>query len=143
MAPRVKPPFKSGLEQDIAKQLESAGIEYEYEGDTLSYLVPARDANYTPDFVFKRLPILIEGKGRFGHRGKGGAAERQKLVLVKQQCPAMDVRIVFQNAKLPIYKGSKTTYAKWADDHGFKWSDKGVVPAEWLKEIKQLQKGKK
>jgi hypothetical protein len=43
---------------------------------------------------------------------------------------------VFQDVKKPIYKGSKTTYAKWATDHGFTFSDKGVVPASWIKELK-------
>jgi hypothetical protein len=43
---------------------------------------------------------------------------------------------VFQNANAKIYKGSKTTYAKWAEDHDFKWADKGIVPASWIKELK-------
>jgi hypothetical protein len=61
---------------------------------------------------------------------------RQRLILAKQQNPALDIRIVFENASLPINKGSPTTYAKWAEDHGFKWADKGVVPASWIKEMK-------
>jgi hypothetical protein len=73
--------------------------------------------------------IILEAKGRFGDKFGNGAKERQKLILLQEQHPELDIRIVFQRASTAIYKGSKTTYAKWADDHGFKWSDKGTVPA--------------
>jgi hypothetical protein len=128
--------FRSRLEKKVADQLAKEGIAYEYESIVIPYVVPSRDARYTPDFPCPA-KIILEAKGRFGHRGKGGAAERQKLVLVKEQHPHLDIRLVFQRASTPIYKGSKTTYAKWADDHGFKWSDNGTVPAAWIKEMKQ------
>ena len=41
------------------------------------------------------------------------------MILLKEQHPELDIRIVFQDMKKPIYRGSKTTYAKWATDHGF------------------------
>jgi hypothetical protein len=131
--------FRSGLEQKVAEQLKLAGVDYGFERLTVPYTVPARDAKYLPDFVFDNAPnIIIEAKGRFGHHKSdaNGAAERQKLILVKEQNPHLDVRIVFQDAKKKIYKGSKTTYAKWAEDHGFLWSDKGIVPREWIKQLK-------
>lgn len=134
----LEPTYRSKLEERIAKQLDQAGVEYEYEGGWVRYVVPARDAKYLPDFRFKK-GILIEAKGRFGH-DKGdasGAKERQKLILLKQQHPELDIRIVFQNAKKPIYRGSKTSYARWAQDNGFLYADKGEVPAEWIKEIKK------
>ena len=131
----IEEPFRSRLELKVAKQLKSEGIKYDYESIVVPYKVPSRDAKYTPDFPCPH-DIILEAKGRFGHRGKGGAAERQKLILVKEQHPHLDIRLVFQNANLPIYKGSKTTYAKWADDHGFLWADKGVVPDAWIKEMK-------
>jgi hypothetical protein len=136
----IETPFKSKLEKRVADQLQRAGIKYDYETIVVPYKVPARDAKYTPDFPCPA-DIIIEAKGRFGHRGKGGAQERQKLILVKEQHPHLDIRIVFQNAKLPIYgKGknaSKTNYAKWATDHGFQFADKGVVPAAWIEEMKK------
>lgn len=128
--------YKSTLEDNIAAQLEECGLTVTYESDKIPYVVPARDSNYIPDF---KLPgnIYIEGKGRFGHRGnqKASTEERHKMILVKQQHPELDIRLVFDNPKLPIYKGSKTTYAKWADTHGFPWAIK-LIPLEWIKEAK-------
>jgi hypothetical protein len=134
---RIKPRFKSDLEAKVAAQLDAAGVKYGYETKTVTFTVPARVAKYNPDFVCKH-PIIIEAKGRFGHRGNDGAGAkvRQHLILAKQQNPDLDIRIVFQNANATIYKGSKTTYSKWATDHGFLWADKGTVPAAWLKELK-------
>jgi hypothetical protein len=131
----LKPRYKSKLEERVAKQLEGAGVSFGYETKQLKFTIPERVAKYTPDFVVKP-PIIIEAKGRFGHKGAGGAAVRQRLILAKQQNPDLDIRIVFENASLPINKGSPTTYAKWAEDHEFKWADKGVVPAAWIKEMK-------
>lgn len=128
--------YKSDLEDDIAAQLESEGIPVVYEKRVIPYQVPARDSVYTPDF---ELPggIIIEGKGRFGHRGnqKTATEERQKMILVKKQHPDLDIRLVFWNPNYPIYKGSKTTYAKWAETHGFPWAAK-TIPPEWIAEAK-------
>lgn len=132
---RLAPRYRSKLEERVAKQLDDANIKFGYETKKVSFVIPARTAKYNPDFECGS--IIIEAKGRFGHNGSGGAEVRQRLILAKQQNPDLDLRIVFQNANLPIYKNSKTTYAKWADDHGFLWADKGIVPATWLKEMKQ------
>jgi hypothetical protein len=134
--------FRSSLERKVAKQLDGEGIEYDFEGHWVHYTVPARKAKYLPDFPIRKTTIILETKGRFGgtFRGADGAQERQKLILLKEQHPEYDIRIVFERAANKIYKGSKTTYAKWADDHGFKWSDKGVVPPEWIAEIKAQQR---
>jgi len=35
---------------------------------------------------------------------------------------------------------ARQDYAKWATDNGFLWADKGVIPPEWIKEMKQQQK---
>lgn len=134
--------YRSGLEKKIAEQLTREGIRFSYESEKLPYTVPARDAKYIPDFPVTDTVIYLEGKGRFGgHQSDNkGAQERQKLILVKEQHPELDIRIVFQNSKKPIYKGSKTTYAKWAEDHGFLWADKGLVPKQWLDEIRKQQR---
>lgn len=120
--------YRSRLEERIADQLDEAGISFQYENRKVKYTVPARHATYTPDFDLG--PYLIEAKGYFR-----SAADRQKLVLVKRDNPDVQIRLVFQKANNPIYKGSPTTYAKWAEDHGFQWADGGVIPDEWLKEI--------
>ena len=120
--------YRSRLEERIADQLDEAGVSFEYENRKVKYTVPARHATYTPDFDLKK--FLIEAKGYFR-----SASDRQKLVLVKKDNPELDLRLVFQKANNPIYKGSPTTYAKWAEDHGFMWADGGVIPKEWLEEI--------
>lgn len=141
---KLEPAFKSGLEKKIADQLEAEGLSFEHEKHKFKYDVPARVSTYTPDF--KLGTIFIETKGGFGYgpgRFSGGdpAKERQKLILIKQQHPNLDLRIVFQRASTPIYKKSPTSYGKWATDNGFKWSDKGIIPPEWIKEMK-AQHGK-
>lgn len=121
--------YKSPLEEKVAYQLDQSGVKFAYEGIKLEYKIPQRKAKYTPDFVFNK-PIVIETKGWFRT-----AAERHKMVLVKECNPHLDIRLVFQNANKPIYKGSPTTYAKWAVENGFKWADKGTVPKEWIEEL--------
>ncbi len=146
---KIEPEYRSGLEEKIAGQLKAAGIEPEYETYTIPYSVPAREAKYKPDFTVGG--IIIEAKGHFGGKGFRGrnfnmtansAKERQKFALLKEQYPNLDIRFVFQRAAAPIYKGSPTTHAKWAADHGFPWADKGRIPPEWIEEMKQKPKRK-
>lgn len=133
--------YRSSLEKKVAEQLYDAGVSYEYEPRNVTFTVPERKAKYLADFwcgptADGKQTIIIEAKGRFGHKFGNGADVRHRLILAKEQNPDLDIRLVFENANLKIGKGSKTTYAKWASDHGFKWSDKGVVPSSWLKEMK-------
>lgn len=127
--------FRSKFEERLAKQLEEAEVSFDYEREKFGYIVPARKATYTPDFFLPN-DIIIEGKGRFKT-----ADERQKLILVKEAHPELDLRLLFQNAKLPIYKGSKTTYADWAESHGFLWADKRI-PEGWIKEAKRKSRSR-
>lgn len=136
---KLEPAFRSGGEKVLSEQLDAEGIPFAYEKLKLKYNVPAADHTYTPDFKVGN--IVIEYKGAFGYgpgRFSGGdpVKERQKLILVKQQHPDLDLRIIFQRANTKIYKGSPTTYGKWATDHGFKWADKSTIPAEWIAEMK-------
>ena len=126
--------YRSGLENRIADQLRRAKIKFTYETLKLSYVVPARNAGYTPDFILQG-DIIVEAKGYFRT-----AADRQKLILVKKQHPDLDIRIVFQNANLPIYKGSKTKYWQWAETNGFPWADNGELPESWIHESQTRQK---
>ena len=56
--------FKSGLEESISQQIEGKGIEVKYESEEVSYIIPASEHIYHPDF---KLPngIRVETKGRF------------------------------------------------------------------------------
>jgi hypothetical protein len=129
----IEPEYRSRLEKKVGEQLRAAGVKAGYETLKLEFHVPARTAKYTPDFVCG--PIILETKGYF----YDGARDRQRLVQVKESHPTLDLRIIFQNANKPIYKGSKTTYAKWATDHGIPWADGGVVPPKWMAEILAAQ----
>jgi len=130
----IETEYRSGLERRVAAQLEKEGVMFEYETLKVSFEIPARKARYTPDFPCAG-GIVLETKGYFRT-----AADRQRLILVKECNPDLDLRLVFQDAKKPIYKGSPTSYAKWATDHGFMWADKGIVPAAWITEMKRKRK---
>lgn len=139
----LEPAYRSGLEKRVADQLTGAGVKFAYESQKVPYTVPAKPSKYIPDFTIPNTNIVIEAKGRFGHRMTGsGAKERQKLILVRDQNPELDIRLVFQDAKKRINKGSPTTYAIWADANGFVWADKGTVPDVWLRELKPKRKPK-
>lgn len=117
--------YRSKLEDSIADQLDASGLSYSYESVRIPYTVPSRAATYRPDFVFGGIHIEVKGYFR-------SPAERQKLALVKEQYPDLDLRLVFSNANKPIYTGSPTTMAMWAESHGIPWADKGKIPKEWL-----------
>ena len=86
----------------------------------------SQGCKYTPDFIFPN-GIIIETKGRFV------AADRRKHLEIQKQHPEKDIRFVFSNAKNKLNKGSKTTYAMWCEQKGFKWAEKSI-PEEWIKE---------
>ncbi len=126
----IKNGWRSGLEETLAADLRSKGIEYKFEPTTLRYNVPSRVARYTPDFwVTTRTGkvIVVESKGKFV------TANRQLMLLVKAQHPDLEIRMVFSRSKETISKTSSTSYAMWCDKHGFQYADK-LVPQEWLDE---------
>jgi hypothetical protein len=100
----------------------------DYEADTFEYEV-SETRKYTPDWTLNTRSnnwIYIEYKGVLDGR------TRKKMKLVKKQHPLLDIRFIFQNASNKINKASKTTYGKWADQHGFPWAD-NELPKDWLK----------
>jgi hypothetical protein len=117
--------WRSGLEEQVGKQLKQRGMAYEYETLTILYRVE-ETRKYTPDFILSN-GIVVETKGRWV------TADRKKLKLIKQQYPHLDIRLVFSNPNQRISKTSKTTYGKWAADHGFPFA-KQFIPEAWLAE---------
>jgi hypothetical protein len=95
-----------------------------YEPDRISYTV---EHHYTPDFKVKE-NVYIETKGLFR------ASDRAKHLHIKEQHPEIKIYFIFQNPNLKLNKVSKTTYAMWAEEHGYEWTtlERGI-PAEWLK----------
>ncbi len=116
--------YRSMFEINIAKSLAERGVSFEYETQKLTYIPKPR--TYTPDFYLTETNIYVEAKGHLDR------ADRAKMSLIKKQYPELDIRFVFMNANNKIYKGSKTTYAMWANKHGFEWAEKNI-PEEWLK----------
>jgi hypothetical protein len=122
----LKNGYRSGLEEEICRQLDAKGVVYEYEKSKIKYIKPASEHQYTPDIVLDN-GLVIELKGRFL------VADRKKHMLIKRQQPHLDIRFVFSNSKQRLSKASRTTYAQWCEKYGFLYSDK-EIPDSWIKE---------
>jgi hypothetical protein len=106
--------------------MRALGYEVHFETLKIPYVIPESAHNYTPDFPLLN-GIIVETKGRWL------AADRAKHILIRQQYPDLDIRLVFDSPNAKITPGSKTTLAAWAEKNGFKWAKK-LVPREWLEE---------
>jgi len=115
--------FRSKFEQRVADNLVARKIEFEYEKDRIKYTVPSVERTYTPDFTIGTL--IVEAKGLFDYDS------RAKMLLVKEQNPTLDIRLLFMRDQ-PIRRNSETMYSDWCEKHGFKYAFK-EVPSEWLK----------
>lgn len=130
-AAALKYGYKSGLEHIVAEQIKSADYPLKYETETLKYVVPERQAKYTPDFVFIKKDgsfMYVETKGRWT------SADRLKMKHVLASNPGIDIRMVFQSPTQKISKGSKTTYETYAYKLGIKHVAKKEIPTEWFNE---------
>lgn len=126
--------FRSGLEDRNAAAMDKLGVAYDFEMFHIKYVVPSRDAKYTPDFVLRN-GIIVETKGIWE------VDDRKKHLLIREQYPELDIRLVFSNSKSKIYKGSPTSYADFCTKHGIQFADK-LIPRDWFKEMnKEIPKG--
>jgi hypothetical protein len=115
--------YRSGSEKKLAAFLEEQGVHYAYEKTKLYYTKPATKHYYKPDWILTN-GIILETKGLFE------SSDRQKMATIKSQYPNLDIRFVFDKPNQPIYKGSGTSIAEWADKYGFPWcgaSDRGTI----------------
>lgn len=103
--------YRSKLEERLAKG-PLRGCDYE----SGSYLYPRVRGRYVPDF---RTPngTILEVKGFFSSR------DRTKMLAVAREHPEQDIRFVFQTPYKTLSPRSLTTYAQWAERHGFPWCD--------------------
>jgi hypothetical protein len=127
----IKYGYKSGLEHTVAEWIQSTEYDLNYETEIIHYIVPERQAKYTPDFVFTKKDgnlMYIETKGRWT------SADRLKMKHVLQSNPGADIRLVFQTPTQKISKNSKTTYENYAEKLGIKYIAKRDIPAQWLLE---------
>ena len=118
--------YRSGLEEKNMARLESMGVKAKYESFSIPYVIPASNHKYTPDALLPN-GIIVEFKGLWE------SDDRKKHLLIREQFPNLDIRIVFSSSRSKIYKGSPTSYGEWSEKHGIKFADK-LIPAEWLKE---------
>jgi len=114
--------YRSRLEEKLARWFELNGQPFEYETLRLNYTV---SAVYTPDFILPN-GVILEAKGYFKPE------DRRKMLAVKKQHPERDIRLVFQAPYNTLTKDSKTTYAMWAEGHGFLWAPSHNIPLEWF-----------
>ena len=121
--------FRSGLESKVSQQLEARGVKAEYEMWKIPYVVPASDHTYRPDFILPN-GIIVETKGLWE------ADDRKKHLLIREQMPELDIRLVFSSSRSKLYKGSPTSYSEWCEKHGILFADK-LIPVEWLNEPKR------
>lgn len=126
--------YRSGLEEQVSRQLQDAGIDPRYETIVVPYEKPVTKHKYTPDFPLTDV-LIVETKGRFV------TADRAKHRLIKKQHPHLDIRFVFSNSNSRISKTSKTTYAAWCEKYGFKFADK-KIPPEWIEEARKAAPGR-
>lgn len=118
--------FRSGLEERIAEYLTAKGVRFSFETLKVPYTKPETKHIYTPDFILDN-GIIIETKGRWL------LDDRKKHLLIRKQHPQLDIRILFQNAKAKISKGSKTSYADFCEKHGIPYAHR-EIPEAWIKE---------
>ena len=113
--------YRSGFEAKLALQLQRGGVSFQYESISLEY---TKTATYTPDFILPN-GIIIEAKGVWT------VDDRKKHLLVREQHPHLDIRLVFMNASNKIRKGSDTTYARWCEKKNIIYANK-TIPKSWL-----------
>lgn len=114
---------RSGFEAKIVEQLRKRKVKFEYETLKLKYVVPESTHTYTPDIQLSN-GIIVECKGIWS------AQDRKKMVLVKQQHPELDIRMLFMRNQL-LRKNAKTKYSDFCDKNNIVWAEK-EIPEEWL-----------
>jgi len=119
--------YRSRFEANFAKTLRSKKVKWEYESEWLEYTLHKK---YNPDFIVTTRSgkkLYLETKGKLT------VTDRAKMRAVKEAHPDKDIRMVFMAPNNKLYKGAKTTYAEWADNHGFPWCRGPKIPKEWLR----------
>lgn len=120
--------LKSGFEKKVASHLQQNKIPFEYESLRVPYEVPVKRRTYNPDFMLPN-GVIIEAKGKLDRE------VREKMALVMEQNPHLDIRILFMRDN-KIAKNSKTRYSDWCKKRGIKYavSEDGVIPEDWVKD---------
>ena len=116
--------YRSNLEREIVKYLNSVDIRFEYDKHRLLYVPKKR--TYIPDFYIPSADFFVEGKGYFHD-----SHERTRHLLIRDQLD-VDVRFIFQNPNNRLTKGSKTTYADWCERYKFEYCGISNIAHDWF-----------
>jgi hypothetical protein len=136
MARKTKPALakpkamKSNYERKVAAYLTKEKVPFEYETLKIPFVVPAKKRVYNPDFMLPN-GIIVEAKGNLDR------AAREKMALVMEQNPHLDIRMLFMRNNR-IMKTSKTKYSDWCEKRGITYAidEDGRIPLEWLEEAR-------
>lgn len=116
--------YKSKLEADFAALCFKHGVGFKYESSKFPYVRPS---HYNPDWEIAK-DVFIETKGYLA------PSNRANLIAFKEQYPHVKILLLFGNAQNKLNARSKTTYAEWAEKHGFEWADfRDGLPLHWWK----------
>ena len=105
--------FRSGFEEDVAKQLQPFG--FSYEPFQVPYIIPRK---YTPDFVYEHRgrTYLIECKGYFR------SGDTQKYRSIAKSLPwTSELIFVLMKPDQKVSKNTKNTMAQWCDKNSILW----------------------
>jgi len=139
--------YRSFLEEEFSDWVDTLGLAFLYEPIKIPYLVPAREKNYIPDFVFDKKSrrriqkdltlddlkdkLIVETKGRLTF------PDMEKMKLVKASNPDLDIRFVFPNDRIldKRRKGvsGKYRYSDWCLANNFPYYVGLNPPKEWFK----------
>ena len=108
--------LRNKFEEKTWKWLKRRKVSFKYEAQKIPYVIAS---HYIPDFIIEtRLgKVYVECKGYLRPEDK------RKLVAIKRQNPAMDLRIVFY-ARCP-------SNIRWAERNGFRYAIE-TIPMAWL-----------
>lgn len=129
--------YRSVFERNIADDMASRGIWFEYEPHYLYFWkrMPgqvclhcgsqdtAKETPYLPDFRLAN-GIYVEAKGRFTSQ------DRTKMLAVKRDNPDLDLRMLFLQDNW-LTHNKKQRYSDWCEKNGFPWA-MNVIPKSWV-----------
>ena len=115
--------YRSGFEAEVGAALDPHGALS--EPVRIQYDLHLTGV-YKPDWLLPAQCIVLEAKGRFPKE------DRDKLLLIKQQYPHLDIRLIFQSLTARTSPKIGQTYAQWASAHGFPCCKGPAVPEDWL-----------
>ncbi len=106
--------FRSGGEMHCCNQLEAAGIKYLYEERKLiiPYIIPESEHKYLPDFFLKKKDGTIM---YIDYKGEWDLKDREKHLLIQEQNPDLDIRMLFERDPSKQFIGKRGTSASYAD----------------------------